>query len=146
MSERRPLAARGGRAYDACEQLSPSENTRFELPITLTNMTQSTVLYLVIGALVAAVAVLSYVARKGRNGVPEPDKSLLEQMRRCEALAEKAYDEMYDTRYPTGPYSDLKDYFLSAIAAAQEAGLPEEAERLSKRLAHCKQVFRSQFT
>ena len=78
--------------------------------------------------------------------MPEPDQSLLEQMRRCEALAEKAYDEMYDTRYPAGPYSDLKDFFLAAIVAAREAGLPEEAERLSKRLAHCKAVYRSQFT
>jgi hypothetical protein len=78
--------------------------------------------------------------------VPEPDKSLIEQIRRCEALAEKAYDEMYDTRYPAGPYSDLKDFFASAIAAATEAGLPEEAERLAKRLAHCKAVYRSQFT
>jgi hypothetical protein len=78
--------------------------------------------------------------------VPEPDKSLIEQMRRCEALAEKAYDEMYDTRYPAGPYSDLKDYFAAAIDAAREAGLQDEVERLSKRLEHCKQVYRSQFT
>ena len=33
----------------------------------------------------------------------------------------------------------------SAIVAATQAGLPEEAERLSKRLAHCKQVYRKQF-
>jgi hypothetical protein len=78
--------------------------------------------------------------------MPPPDKSLLEQMRRCEALAEKAYDEMYDTRSPAGPYSDLKDFFASAIAAASQAGLPEEAERLSKRLEHCKQVYRRQFS
>ena len=85
----------------------------------------------------------------GVTVVPEPnkpDKSLIEQMQRCEALAEKAYDEMYDSRYPAGPYSDLKDFFLAAIVAAREAGLSEEAERLSKRLEHCKQVYRSQFT
>jgi hypothetical protein len=77
--------------------------------------------------------------------MPEPDKSLLEQMRACEALAEKAYDEMYDTRSPAGLYNDLKDYFASAIAAANQAGLPQEAVRLSKRLEHCKQVYRKQF-
>jgi hypothetical protein len=63
-----------------------------------------------------------------------------------EALAEKAYDEMYDTRYPTGCYSQLKDFFASAIAVARRAGLTEDAERLSKRLEHCKQVYRSQFS
>jgi hypothetical protein len=77
--------------------------------------------------------------------MPEPDKSLLAEMRACEALAEKAYDEMYDSRSPAACYSDLKDFFASAIAAATQAGLPEEAERLSKRLAHCKQVYRKQF-
>ena len=76
----------------------------------------------------------------------QPDKALLEQIRRCEALAEKAYDEMYDTRSPAGPYSDLKDLFASAIAAANQAGLPDEAARLSKRLEHCKQVYRAQFS
>jgi hypothetical protein len=53
---------------------------------------------------------------------------------------------MYETRFPTGCYSDLKEYFRSAISLAQEAGLTDEAERLSKRLEHCRQVFRSQFT
>ena len=78
--------------------------------------------------------------------MPEPDQSLLEQMRRCEALAEKAYDEMYDSCYPAGEFSDLKDYFALAIDAARRAGLSEEAERLSKRLEHCIQVYRKQFS
>jgi len=78
--------------------------------------------------------------------MPQPDKTLLEEMRACEALAEKAYDDMYDSRSPAGCYSDLKDYFRSAIAAANQAGLQQEAERLSKRLAHCKQVYRRQFS
>jgi hypothetical protein len=70
----------------------------------------------------------------------------IEQVARFEALAEKAYDEMYDSRYPAGEYSDLKDYFALAIGAARDAGLPAEAERLSKRLAHCKAVYRKQFS
>jgi hypothetical protein len=69
-----------------------------------------------------------------------------EQVAHFEALAEKAYDEMYDSCYPAGEYSDLKDYFALAIDAAREAGLDAEVERLSKRLAHCKAVYRSQFT
>ena len=63
-----------------------------------------------------------------------------------EALAEKAYDEMYDSRSPAGCYSDLKDYFRDAISAAERAGLTEDAARLEKRLAHCKAVYRSQFS
>jgi hypothetical protein len=43
-------------------------------------------------------------------------------------------------------YGDFKDYFIEAIAAAERAGLSEEAQRLTSRLAHCKQVYRSQFS
>jgi hypothetical protein len=78
--------------------------------------------------------------------MPEPDKTLLEEMKACEALAEKAYDDMYDSRSPAACYSDLKDFFATAIAAANQAGLQQEAERLSKRLEHCKQVYRRQFS
>lgn len=53
---------------------------------------------------------------------------------------------MYDSRSPAACYSDLKDYFSQAIAAANRAGLHAEAERLMKRLEHCKQVYRSQFS
>ena len=69
-----------------------------------------------------------------------------EDVARYEALAEAAYDEMYETRSPTGPYSDLKDFFALAIGAAERAGLPDEAKRLNARLEHCKQVYRSQFS
>jgi hypothetical protein len=65
---------------------------------------------------------------------------------RLEALAEKAYDDMYETRYPTGCYADLKDYFVDAIGVAERAGLTADAERLRKRLDHCKKVYRSQFS
>jgi hypothetical protein len=68
-----------------------------------------------------------------------------EQVARLEALAERAYDEMYETRYPVGLYSYLKDYFSEAIGVAERAGLTDDAERLRKRLDHCKKVYRSQF-
>jgi hypothetical protein len=75
-----------------------------------------------------------------------PDKTDREQVAILEALAEKAYDEMYETRSPAGSYRDLKDYFAKAIGVAERAGLTADAERLRKRLAHCKAVYRSQFT
>jgi len=52
---------------------------------------------------------------------------------------------MYDSRSPAGCYSDLKDYFATAIGAAERAGLHDDAKRLSARLDHCKKVYRSQF-
>jgi hypothetical protein len=67
-------------------------------------------------------------------------------MAELEALAEKAYDEMYETRYPAGPYSDMKDLFIAAIGAARRAGLEDEAARLMKRLDHCREVYRKQFS
>jgi hypothetical protein len=67
------------------------------------------------------------------------------EVAKFEALAEGAYNEMYDSRSPAGCYSDLKDYFAMAIGAAERAGLRDEAKRLSARLAHCKEVYRSQF-
>jgi hypothetical protein len=69
-----------------------------------------------------------------------------DEITRFERLAEKAYDEMYETRYPAGLYSELKDCFALAIAAATRAGRLDEAERLSKRLDHCKAVYRKQFS
>jgi hypothetical protein len=74
------------------------------------------------------------------------DETAQAEVARYEALAEAAYDEMYETRSPTGPYSDVKDFFSLAIAAAKRAGLHDEAKRLSARLEHCKQVYRSQFS
>jgi hypothetical protein len=53
---------------------------------------------------------------------------------------------MYETRVPAGCYSDLKECFTAAIEAARRAGFTEEAERLTERLDHCKQVYRSQFS
>lgn len=76
----------------------------------------------------------------------EPDQTARAEVAKFEALAEAAYEEMYETRSPTGPYGDLKDFFALAIGAAERAGLHEEAKRLNARLEHCKQVYRSQFT
>jgi hypothetical protein len=76
----------------------------------------------------------------------ESDEAGRAEVARFEALAEKAYSEMYDSRSPAACYSDLKDYFISAIGAAERAGLSDDAKRLSDKLAHCKKVYRSQFS
>jgi len=68
------------------------------------------------------------------------------RLQELEALAERYYDAMYDSRYPTGEYANAKDAFRDAIALARELGDDAAAERLTARLAHVKAVFRSQFT
>ena len=78
--------------------------------------------------------------------MPDANEADRKQVAEYEALAERAYAEMYDSRSPAGCYSDLKDYFAQAIDAANRAGLTDDAERLTKRLDHCKQVYRSQFS
>jgi hypothetical protein len=71
----------------------------------------------------------------------------LNSMRKCKALGEKYYDQMYETRIgASGLYSSAKDAFLDAISAANGLGLKEEARALEDRLAHVKAVFRSQFS
>ena len=74
---------------------------------------------------------------------PDDDDSRLKAL---EALAEEAYGEMYDTRYPTGCYSRAKEAFYDAITLADRLGRQEDVERLQKRLQHVKEVFRRQFT
>ena len=74
------------------------------------------------------------------------DEIARQEVARYEALAEAAYDEMYETRSPAGSYSELKECFAMAIAAAERAGLRDEAKRLNARLEHCKAVYRSQFS
>ena len=74
------------------------------------------------------------------------DEDSRKEVAKYEALAEAAYDEMYDARSPAARYSDLKDFFAMAIGAAERAGLHDEAQRLSARLDHCKKVYRSQFS
>jgi hypothetical protein len=69
------------------------------------------------------------------------------RLRQLNALGEKYYDQMYESRHgANGCYSSAKDAFYGAIGLANELGMKEEAEALSKRLAHIKAVFRSQFT
>jgi hypothetical protein len=66
-----------------------------------------------------------------------------------EEQAEKAYTAMYDAPFgstATAKYSDAKEFLADAIALARELELDGDAERLSARLAHIKQVFRSQFS
>jgi len=75
-----------------------------------------------------------------------PDEVGRQQVAEYEALAEKAYDDMYDSRSPAACYSDLKDYFAQAIAAARRAELDEEIARLTARLDHCRQVYRKQLS
>jgi hypothetical protein len=71
----------------------------------------------------------------------------LDRLRRTKALGEKYYDQMYESsRNATGLYSNAKEAFYDAINVANELGMKEEAEALSKRLDHIKAVFRSQFS
>jgi hypothetical protein len=76
----------------------------------------------------------------------DSSEQALAAVARLEALAEKAYDDMYETRYPAGLYADMKDCFAEAIGIAERAGLHAEAKRLAARLAHCRAVYRSQFS
>ena len=71
----------------------------------------------------------------------------LDRLRKLKALGEKYYDRMYESgRRATGFYSSAKDAFYDAINLANQMGLKEEAEALSKRLENIKGVFRSQFS
>ena len=66
-----------------------------------------------------------------------------------ERIAEEAYSRMYDAESPTaatGFYSDAKEALADAIGLARILGDAQAVERLEKRLAHIKAVFRSQFT
>ena len=79
----------------------------------------------------------------------EDRKAQLAQLEHLKAAGEKAYDDMYEAHSPSGAtvcYSDAKEYFYDAISLANKLGLTDEAEALTKRLAHIKAVFRSQFT
>ena len=70
-------------------------------------------------------------------------------LRQLKEMGEKAYDDMYEAHSPRDAndcYREAKDCYYEAIGLARRLGLEEEAELLSKRLAHIKDVFRSQFT
>ena len=66
-----------------------------------------------------------------------------------EQLAERAYDEMYEAKghgAAMAYFSEIKENFYDAINAANRLHDVAEAERLQRRLAHIKAVYRSQFT
>jgi hypothetical protein len=77
---------------------------------------------------------------------PLPDDEKHRRLAELVKLADKAYDDMYEARNPTGAYSDMKDLMIDAIAFAEELGLKEKAAELRKTLEHRKAVFRSQFS
>ena len=75
-------------------------------------------------------------------------KEMLATFARCQAMGEKAYDEMYDAhsfRDAGDCYREAKDFFYEAISLAGQLGLTDEKESPIKRLEHIKAVFRSQF-
>jgi hypothetical protein len=76
----------------------------------------------------------------------ESDQPNNPQLQEFEAMAEAAYDEMYDSRSPTGCYSRAKEALYSAIELADQLGRKKDVERLQKRLHHIKDVFRHQFS
>jgi hypothetical protein len=72
-----------------------------------------------------------------------------DRLRLQEGYAETAYSAMYDARdnsAATAHYSNAKEALYTAIGLAKKLGKLQLAERLSKRLAHIKAVFRSQFS
>lgn len=76
-------------------------------------------------------------------------QAMIEQMNRLRDFAEKAYDDMYEAHSSTGAtacYSDAKECYYDAIGLARRLGLDKDMETMSARLAHIKEVFRSQFT
>jgi len=62
-----------------------------------------------------------------------------------ERRAEQAYAEMYEARRAKEPYEDACFAFARAIEAAQRLGLAAEVERLTRRVAHIRAVYNSQF-
>jgi hypothetical protein len=69
------------------------------------------------------------------------------EMVKLEALAEAAYDAMYEARLygAKDRYEEARLHFGRAIEAAQRAGLTEEATRLKRRRDHVVRVYNSQF-
>ena len=84
----------------------------------------------------------------GEEPIQRSERDLkFDSLRKCQALGEKYYDQMYESRFNiNGLYSSAKDAFLDAISLARELGLSEQAAELEVRLDHIKNVFRSQFS
>jgi hypothetical protein len=68
-------------------------------------------------------------------------------MVRLEALAEAAYDAMYEARLHGARecYEQARLQFDRAMEAAHRAGLHEEAARLKRRRDHVGRVYNNQF-
>ena len=96
----------------------------------------------------AILTVLPVKSSPTETGFERSERELkMDHLRKCKALGEKYYDQMYETRFGTsGLYADAKDALHDAIAVARQLGLKEEAEELDKRLDHIKAVYRSQFS
>jgi len=77
-----------------------------------------------------------------------PSDGTVNRLRWLEAQAEQAYSAMYEAQPGSelaARYSDTKEFLHDAIGLARRLGQNEEAERLSRRLAEIKVVFRRQF-
>jgi len=69
------------------------------------------------------------------------------QLKELEAIAEDAYDKMYDSEQNYRQYyATAKDAYYDAIELAAKCGQDELATRFKNRLIHIKNVFRSQFS
>ena len=65
----------------------------------------------------------------------------LANLAHCMEMGEKAYDGMYEAhsfRDANDCYRDAKEFFYEAIKLADEMGLTDDLESLSKRLEHIK--------
>ena len=92
--------------------------------------------------------------RERRYGVKPAERTVDEagiiarvDMVRLEALAEAAYDAMYEARLhgAKNRYEEARYHFDRAIEAAHRARLHEEAARLKRRRDHVGRVYNSQF-
>ena len=69
------------------------------------------------------------------------------EMKRLEALAEAAYEAMYDARplIVKDCYEDAMGYLEQAIAEADRVGSAVDVKRLARRREHISNVYNSQF-
>ena len=73
--------------------------------------------------------------------------SVSKKIKKLEAWAEKAYDEMYEAKSPVGAgayFSEVKEALYEAINLARKIGCEDEAQRLEKRFEHIRKVYESQ--
>ncbi|MGH6872741.1 MAG: hypothetical protein ACREHE_14665 [Rhizomicrobium sp.] len=70
-----------------------------------------------------------------------------QELARCEALAEKAWSQMYEAapHNVKDYYEDASLYIAQALQIARKLGLKDESVRLAARGAHYDAVFNSQF-